>query len=723
MEEHDIHSRFEVEKCLAKGIYTTVSLVREKKSGQEYALKALHIEDYPGTSIDRLMWEVTFHDRVSHPNIIKKLESFKIGNTVYVLMEYAEKGDLFGFFWKHRSSFNEAMIRRILFQVANGVNAIHQAGLLHRDLKPENILLDHDLNVKLCDFGWSCEIGDENTNCEKAGTLAFMSPEALEGKKQGKWSDVWSFGMLLYEMYHGSEAFEGENKESRLKSILTTEVVFDNSYPKDIADLFSKCNQICPENRIPFCEISSHQAFLQFNSVPSEVESTEIREKSLSATKKYAPLLSSSHLRRRTADSGNSIERKAKESTPIKAKPISFASQISISKTTNQGSSGFLKSSVLKRACSPVFKPVSHGPKPIIYSEKNSTENNSFHLPWKISQPQESSIYQKSSPFIQKESEEQSLEIQMTGLAQSRPESTLNEATGAYDPLRMLSNFSVTMNNHYPLLDRARQELHQHKAVRVLASSIDTIKEKTKPKSISTFMTNLMHEMKKNDLAAADSSQSNAVLVSIYSPSNPVLQSYQSSDLRTLDHIKQPTVQEAAHYRKLSGRLHKDHTASYRSEKNINWSGPIQFDQWSRTNVQKQPKVGANRKPLCHIKRELSESLTIMRSQVTPGVCSKPKFSLPETKRGVEDFKVKGRLLKKPLPVSRTEPKPQSEQPTIDSCGKKTEPVYSSLLKLSARNRESSSKKYSIFPAEQNPAHRPTKPAAQRRERAPAAEP
>ena len=390
MEERAIQTRFEVVKTLAQGLYTTVCLVRERHSGLEFALKALHIEAYPSDNTDRLMWEVRFHDRVVHPNIIKKLESFQIGKTVFVLMEYAEKGDLFGFFWKHRNSFNEAMVRRILFQVAEGVNAIHQAGLLHRDLKPENILLDHDLNAKLCDFGWSCEIEDSDTNCERAGTLAFMSPEALEGKKQDKCSDVWSFGMLIYEMYHGTEAFDGEDKQSRLQSILSTKVVFSDSFAKEIADLFYRCSHISPERRIKFSDILSHPAFKQFHQqhLHLHLESSDTKEKQQSANKPYASLLSSSHLRRKTTDSGVSAEG-SKDSTLVKPKHSCFGQQQQPGRPTaaNERSAGFLKASPLKRACSPVFKPLSLGPKPTSHSENSSTESFLSTRPPRLPRP------------------------------------------------------------------------------------------------------------------------------------------------------------------------------------------------------------------------------------------------------------------------------------------------------------------------------------------------
>ncbi len=692
MEEEVIQSRFEVVKTLAKGLYTTVSLVRERNSGMEYALKALHIDSYPSDNIERLMWEVVFHDRVTHPNIIKKLESFQLGRTVYVLMEYAEKGDLFGFFWKHRSCFNEAMIRLILFQVAEGIYALHRAGLLHRDLKPENILLDQDLNVKLCDFGWSCEVDDQNTNCERAGTLAFMSPEALEGKKQGKWSDVWSFGMLIYELYHGSEAFDGEDKESRLKSILSKEVIFSESFAKDIADLFNKCKQVSPERRIEFCDIINHPAFEQFHSHPPKIEPGDAREKLLSAKKKYAPLLSSRNLRRKPAGSGISAEC-SKDSTPLKAKPAFQAIHTGRSTTENERSSGYLRSSALKRTCSPVFKPLSHGPKPSSQSEKTSFGKSSFHP---TTTPQaEGTVYLSSSLFLGKSRDERSLEIPMTGPVHGQHGTAMDGAAGAYDPLRMLSNFSTTMNSQYALFEGSGQEAQLHKAVRGAVPSIDIIRERTKPKPTNSFMRNYRQASKplSEAEAAGGPTDQKAALANNYSPSHPLLQFKQKTDAPVLQAAKQAT---ASHV-KLSARPRQDSLKTAGSlEKKPGLSAQLQADRWNRPSCLFESRFGPH---LRMSKRDLPESLAAAKIQACPAN-PQSKWLLVCGKSGSEGFEAKLQAMKKSITMHRQEPAPQPDRPAAGVSGKKTGSAYSSLLKLSARHRDSSSQQVSRIQGE-----------------------
>ena len=88
---------------------------------------------------------------------------------------------------------------------------MHNKGFIMRDLKPENLLLDSKMNIKLCDFGWAAHMNDEEYRKLKSGTYAYMSPESLKGELQGKQSDIWSLGILLYELNYKKEPFSGFN--------------------------------------------------------------------------------------------------------------------------------------------------------------------------------------------------------------------------------------------------------------------------------------------------------------------------------------------------------------------------------------------------------------------------------------------------------------------------------------------------------------------------------
>ena len=291
--------RFTVIKMIHTGKYTSVYLVMDRLTNTERILKLLHIDKYTGDSVQRMMCEIDYQSKVVHPNIISIIECFREGDTVGVLMEYASKQDFFGFLrsceqdWPNDSTDT---IMKILYQVCLALKAMHDQGFIHRDVKPENILLDSNLNGKLCDFGWCCEVRDEVYTLEKAGTVAFMSPEALQGKRQGTPTDVWSFGVLLYEVCHSKEPFQGSSKEARLKSILNTQPVFDSIFSKDLADIFYGCTKLDPTDRLTMEDVLNSPAFrdlkLKSYPIPQLGSSENITRDTI-----YSPLLQSTSIR------------------------------------------------------------------------------------------------------------------------------------------------------------------------------------------------------------------------------------------------------------------------------------------------------------------------------------------------------------------------------------------------------------------------------------------
>lgn len=169
------------------------------------------------SNMENIVKEIESHSEMKHPNIIELVDFMKYGEVIYILLDYAEKGNLF----VHSSQvdLDSETICKLFVQICLAVEHIHSKGFIHRDIKPENILLKTNGDAMLSDFGWCASENDRNYRYQSAGTYEYMSPEALNRKIQGKEVDIWALGVLLYELYHNKEPFPGRNSKDVLDSI------------------------------------------------------------------------------------------------------------------------------------------------------------------------------------------------------------------------------------------------------------------------------------------------------------------------------------------------------------------------------------------------------------------------------------------------------------------------------------------------------------------------
>eukprot|EP00927_Polykrikos_kofoidii_P087152 TRINITY_DN9968_c0_g1_i1.p1 TRINITY_DN9968_c0_g1~~TRINITY_DN9968_c0_g1_i1.p1 ORF type:complete len:743 (-),score=110.67 TRINITY_DN9968_c0_g1_i1:64-2292(-) len=190
---------------LGEGSVGTVIKVRHKVSNSVYALKVVEkrrvLEHDLGT---QLMQEVKTQLTVVHPNILRCLDYFEDNSACYLVLEYAEGGDLYQLLKRERL-LCEPDAGHIFAQVADGLGCLHNIGIIHRDLKPENILLSEDLHVKVCDFGWCAKAKGRTTFC---GTLCMLAPEMVAGRAYDGKVDVWAMGVVLFEMLAGFSPFD-----------------------------------------------------------------------------------------------------------------------------------------------------------------------------------------------------------------------------------------------------------------------------------------------------------------------------------------------------------------------------------------------------------------------------------------------------------------------------------------------------------------------------------
>ncbi len=158
-------------------------------------------------ALARFRGEVRTARQVSHPNVCRVFDIGEIEGVYYLSMEYVDGDDLSQLLRRigHFASDKAVEISR---QICYGLQAIHNAGILHRDLKPANIIIDSQGKTRITDFGIAGLEKDVQGAESRIGTPAYMSPEQIAGKEVTTQSDIYSLGLLLYEIFTGEQAIE-----------------------------------------------------------------------------------------------------------------------------------------------------------------------------------------------------------------------------------------------------------------------------------------------------------------------------------------------------------------------------------------------------------------------------------------------------------------------------------------------------------------------------------
>ena len=207
-------------KIIGIGSYGKVYLYRNIMNNKLYAIKHLNkmILCKSIHTIKRIYDEINIQSRIYHQNIVRLLNVKENDDSIYLIMEYAINGSLFNYIRKKKFLTEEESFR-FFSQIINAIYFLHKNDFIHRDIKPENILIFDNGICKLCDFGCCVELNGKqrSTFC---GTTEYMSPEIVNKKQYSKEIDIWSLGILLYEMIHGYSPFKPNKENFNAKEVI-----------------------------------------------------------------------------------------------------------------------------------------------------------------------------------------------------------------------------------------------------------------------------------------------------------------------------------------------------------------------------------------------------------------------------------------------------------------------------------------------------------------------
>ena len=232
---------------LGKGGYGEVHLVQHAKSKCLYALKIIN-KSYLSyqTPIEIFLREISVHKLAVHPNIARLYDHLEDKNKIYLVLEYVEKGSLYNLL-KKKIKLPENEACEYFKQACIGVGFLHELNIIHRDIKSENLLISKDNVIKLCDFGW-CAIGSQ-PRATFCGTADYMAPEMSQSESYNNKVDIWSLGILLYELLHGRPPYLGSNIFDKLREIEEGNLVIRPEISPSAANLIRAILNIIPDQR------------------------------------------------------------------------------------------------------------------------------------------------------------------------------------------------------------------------------------------------------------------------------------------------------------------------------------------------------------------------------------------------------------------------------------------------------------------------------------------
>ena len=249
--------RYRYIKKIGKGAFGSVFLVEDMMINEEIILKFLNTQFVTDQSIiKRFIYELRFARKITHPNVIRIYDMVSFGKAHAISMEYFKSHTLSAEV-KDKKPMDIKRAIKMVFDVCSGMESAHAANVVHRDLKPNNILINEDSLVKIVDFGVAAATQTTDTKLTKTGLLVgtptYMAPEQVLGKDVDERTDIYSLGVIMYEMLTGRPPYSGKDSMSIMYQHVQGKAgkVIDknNDVPNELSDLVAKCMSVKAEKR------------------------------------------------------------------------------------------------------------------------------------------------------------------------------------------------------------------------------------------------------------------------------------------------------------------------------------------------------------------------------------------------------------------------------------------------------------------------------------------
>lgn len=234
--------KYEVRQEIARGSMGVVYLGHDPYIDRAVAIKIALDDSFSDPQTGAKLRKMFFNEahtagKLTHPNIIGIYDAGVDADTCYIVMEYVDGGNTLKAFTKPGKLLPVDQVIEIAYKCARALDYAHRQGVSHRDIKPSNILVGKDMDVKMCDFSIAHINKPDMTETQPSGFMGsprYMSPEQLREEKVDSQTDIYSLGVVIYELLTGQHPFPAENFSQLVTRILNEEPLPLDSHRKDL---------------------------------------------------------------------------------------------------------------------------------------------------------------------------------------------------------------------------------------------------------------------------------------------------------------------------------------------------------------------------------------------------------------------------------------------------------------------------------------------------------
>lgn len=250
---------YELEKTIGKGNFAVVKLATHIVTRTKVAIKIIDKTALDEENLTKIFRETAILRKLRHPHITRLYQLMETDQTIYIVTEYASKGEIFDHLVA-KGRMSEAEAKRIFSQIVSAVSYCHSQGVVHRDLKAENLLLDHNMNIKLADFGFSNQFTEGVLLSTWCGSPPYAAPELFQGYNyDGPKADIWSLGVVLYVLVCGSLPFDGSTLHALRNVVIEGKFRIPFFMSEDCEHLIRHMLVVDPDKRLTISQIVKHR--------------------------------------------------------------------------------------------------------------------------------------------------------------------------------------------------------------------------------------------------------------------------------------------------------------------------------------------------------------------------------------------------------------------------------------------------------------------------------